>query len=97
MHVRTCMREHAHIFPNENPIGQRMRFDKLATSEGWSTVLGVAADVKNSGLSKKEVPEFYRLRRNLPSDWAWGHLGQNLRNRGPKLAATRSENTTSHR
>ena len=62
------------IFPNENPIGQRMRFDKLATSEGWSTVVGVAADVKNSGLSKEEVPEFYRLRRNLPGDWAGGGI-----------------------
>jgi len=60
------------IFPNENPIGQRMRFDKLAASEGWSTVVGVAADVKNSGLSKEDVPEFYRLRRNLPGDWAGG-------------------------
>ncbi len=64
------------FFPNENPIGQRMRFNKLATSEDWSTIVGVAADVKNSGLSKEEVPEFYRLRRNLPDDWteggAWG-------------------------
>jgi putative ABC transport system permease protein len=62
------------FFPNENPIGQRMRFDKLANSEGWSTIVGVAADVKNSGLAKEEVPEFYRLRRNLPSDWAGGGI-----------------------
>jgi len=59
------------VFPNENPIGQRIRFDKVAASEPWSTVVGVAADVKNSGLTKEEVPEFYRLRRNLPSDWGW--------------------------
>jgi ABC-type lipoprotein release transport system permease subunit len=32
----------------------------------------VAADVKNSGLSKDEVPEYYRLRRNIPGDWAQG-------------------------
>lgn len=60
------------FFSNENPIGQRMRFDKLATPEGWSTIVGVAADVKNNGLSKGEVPEFYRLRRDLPGDWAGG-------------------------
>ncbi len=60
------------VFPNENPIGQRMRFDKVTNSEAWSTVVGVAADVKNSGLTKEEVPEFYRLRRNLPGDWDWG-------------------------
>jgi ABC-type lipoprotein release transport system permease subunit len=51
-----------------------MRFDKLATSEGWSTIVGVAADVRNNGLSKEEVPEFYRLRRNLPGDWAGGGI-----------------------
>jgi putative ABC transport system permease protein len=62
------------FFPDENPIGQRMRFDKLATSEGWSTIVGVAADVRNNGLSKEEVPEFYRLRRNLPGDWAGGGI-----------------------
>jgi ABC-type lipoprotein release transport system permease subunit len=49
-----------------------MRFDKVTNSEVWSTVVGVAADVKNSGLTKEEVPEFYRLRRNLPGDWDWG-------------------------
>jgi putative ABC transport system permease protein len=60
------------VFPNENPIGQRMRFDKFNTSEGWSTVVGIAADVKNSGLTKDGVPEYYLLRRNLPGDWAAG-------------------------
>jgi len=60
------------FFPNTNPIGQQMRFGK----EPWSTVVGVAADVKNGGLAKEEVPEFYRLRRNLADDWdvggVWG-------------------------
>jgi putative ABC transport system permease protein len=60
------------LFPNENPIGQRMRFEKSNTSEAWSTVVGVAADVKNSGLTKEETPEFYRLRRNLTGDWDVG-------------------------
>jgi putative ABC transport system permease protein len=60
------------FYPNENPIGRRMRFDKHDPSEPWSRVAGVAADVKNSGLSKDEVPEYYRLRRNIPGDWAQG-------------------------
>ena len=59
------------IFSNEDPIGQRMRFWDRSTSssEAWSTVVGVAANVKNSGLTKEEEPEFYRLRRNLSEDW----------------------------
>jgi putative ABC transport system permease protein len=60
------------IFPNENPIGQQMRFEKHTASEPWSVIVGVAADVKNGGLTKEEVPEFYQLRRNLPGDWEGG-------------------------
>jgi predicted permease len=60
------------FFPNENPIGQQMRFEKDTASEPWSAVVGVAADVKNSGLTREEAPEFYRLRRNLSGDWDWG-------------------------
>jgi putative ABC transport system permease protein len=62
------------IFPNENPIGQQMRFEKYTASEPWSVVVGVAANVKNGGLTKEEVAEFYRLRRNLPGDWDWGGI-----------------------
>ncbi len=60
------------FFPNTNPIGQQMRFGKDDPSEPWSTIVGVTADVKNGGLTKEEVPEFYRLRRNLADDWAGG-------------------------
>ena len=60
------------FFPNTNPIGQQMRFEKDDPSEPWSRIAGVAADVKNGGLTKEEVPEFYRLRRKLADDWAAG-------------------------
>ena len=60
------------FFGNENPIGQRMTFSKLDTPVSWNTIVGVAGDVKNGGLSKEEAPEFYQLRRNLPADWAGG-------------------------
>lgn len=57
------------LFGNESPIGQRIRSKSDASSEPWSTVVGVAADVKNGGLTKEEVPEMYHLRRDLPGDW----------------------------
>jgi putative ABC transport system permease protein len=61
------------IFPNANPVGQQIRFERHNASEPWSVIAGVAANVKNGGLSKEEAPEFYRLRRDLPGDWdgAW--------------------------
>lgn len=47
-------------------------YDKHDPSEPWSIVAGVAAEVKNSGLSKDEVPEYYRLRRDIAGDWGQG-------------------------
>jgi putative ABC transport system permease protein len=61
------------LFAHDNPIGQRIREKSDGTpSDPWSTVVGVAADVKNGGLTKEEVPELYRLRRNVPTDWDGG-------------------------
>jgi predicted permease len=57
------------LFGNENPIGQHIRGKSDPSSEPWSLVIGVAADVKNGGLTKEEVPELYHLRRDLPGDW----------------------------
>jgi putative ABC transport system permease protein len=62
------------FFPNTDPIGQQMRFGKDDPTEPWSTIVGVASDVKNGGLTKEEVPEYYRLRRNLADDWADGGI-----------------------
>ena len=54
------------LFGQEDPVGKRVQ----ATPNGpWYTVRGVAANVKNAGLTGNDEPEYYRLRRNLPEDW----------------------------
>ncbi len=65
------------LFPGEDPIGKRLNFDHVGYPDApWYTVVGVAANVKNGGLTGDEGPEFYRLRRNRDEDWAgrgvWG-------------------------
>jgi putative ABC transport system permease protein len=65
------------LFPGEDPIGKRLNFDHVGFPDApWYTVAGVAANVKNGGLTGEEGPEFYRLRRNREEDWAgrgvWG-------------------------
>jgi predicted permease len=65
------------LFPGEDPIGKRLNFDHVGFPDApWYTVAGVAANVKNGGLTGEEGPEFYRLRRNREEDWGgrgvWG-------------------------
>ncbi len=65
------------LFPGEDPVGRRLNFDHVSFPDApWYTVAGVAANVKNGGLTGEEGPEFYRLRRNREEDWAgrgvWG-------------------------
>jgi predicted permease len=54
------------IFGNEDPVGQHLQ---PVPNGPWYTVLGVAANVKNAGLSGEDEPEFYQLRRSLAEDW----------------------------
>jgi predicted permease len=56
----------ARLFPGENPIGQRMQ---TGHDGPWRTVVGVAEDAKNGGLTGQDDPEVYELRRNLIQDW----------------------------
>jgi putative ABC transport system permease protein len=61
------------LFPGENPIGKRLNFDHGTDPNApWYTVIGVAANVTNGGLTGEEDPEFYMLKRNRAEDWA-GH------------------------
>ena len=57
------------MFGNQNPIGQHVQ---PVPNGPWYTVLGVAANVKNAGLTGEDEPEFYRLRRSLAEDWNVG-------------------------
>ena len=54
------------LFPGENPIGQRIR---PSPDDPFYTVVGVAANVRNAGITGSDEPEYYRLRRNFPEDW----------------------------
>jgi putative ABC transport system permease protein len=55
------------MFPNEEAVGRHLQ----PGLEGpWYTIVGVAADVKNGGLTGRDEPEYYRLRRNHAEDWS---------------------------
>lgn len=51
------------LFPGEDPIGKRMRVNNAPPS---FTVVGVAADVRNQGITGQDEPEYYLLRAHAP-------------------------------
>ena len=53
----------AKFFPSDDPIGKRVR---RTPTEPWLTVVGVAADVRNAGLSDAIEPEYYLVRGREP-------------------------------
>ncbi len=58
------------MFGGENPIGKHV---SCATRRpDWYTVIGVAADARNSGLEKGGQPEFYLVRKASP-DAVWAN------------------------
>jgi predicted permease len=65
------------LFPGQNAVGQRMQIGSGDANPASYTVVGVAADVKNGGLTGEQLPEYYRLRRDQAEDWeCCGHWGQ---------------------
>ncbi len=64
------------LFPNGSALGERLQLDKQDPRAPLYNVVGVAANVKNSGLAGEDEPEYYLLRRNRSEDWdrngVWG-------------------------
>ena len=57
----------ARLFPGEDPLGKRIH--PGIYKGAWFTVVGVADNVKNSGLTEQNEPEIYFLRRSVVNDW----------------------------
>lgn len=49
----------ARLFPGEDPLGKSLRFTAFDRQGPWRTVVGIAANVKNNGLTSDGDPEFY--------------------------------------
>ncbi|KPJ83216.1 MAG: hypothetical protein AMS18_17715, partial [Gemmatimonas sp. SG8_17] len=46
-------------WPNENPLGRRLKRSTLEAASPWLTVVGVAADVRHQGLDVEPRPKMY--------------------------------------
>jgi predicted permease len=52
-----------HRFPNENPVGKRIRWDDGSGYLPWQEIVGVAGDVREYGLNRAPVDEVYAPNR----------------------------------
>jgi putative ABC transport system permease protein len=59
----------AKLFPNEDPLGKLFRFNRFDREGPWRTIVGIAADVKNDGLTVSADPEFYLPWKNDPEQY----------------------------
>jgi putative ABC transport system permease protein len=68
------------LFPGENPIGRRVTLgesDRAIAAEAYN-VIGVAGDVRNSGLAGAPDPEFYLDRDQFPVLWFHGPTNHHI-------------------
>ncbi len=47
-------------WPNENPVGKRIKIGSFDSNEPWLTIVGVTQDVKQGGLDRESRREFFR-------------------------------------
>jgi putative ABC transport system permease protein len=63
----------ARLFPNENAVGKHLRYATFqpyfSLGKEVFTVVGVAGNVKNAGLTGQDDPEYYEVRINRPESW----------------------------
>ncbi|HYL74935.1 MAG TPA: ABC transporter permease [Bryobacteraceae bacterium] len=50
------------LFPNADALGHRIKID------AWSTIVGIAADVRNAGVLQPAEPEYYVVRKRVPDE-----------------------------
>jgi predicted permease len=68
------------FLPNQNPIGQRVRYNDTGDRQ-WSTIVGVVDDSPQKTLGQSPLPEIdYNLAQFLPQDELYPILGTFLMN-----------------
>ena len=73
-------------WPNEDPIGKRIKLGYFDSKEPWLTVVGVSKDVRHSGLDRRITQWFAR-----PYDQAaWPFMTIVVRTAGPPMAMAES-------
>ena len=73
------------VWPNEDPIGRKLRLggpNTVAEPDDWMTVVGVVGDVRHQALEREAGPDIYKPHSQL----AWKQMHFLVRTRGNALA-----------
>jgi len=57
-------------FPEEKPLGKRLKVGQAAEQSPWLTIVGIVDDVHYSWINKDDIPTIYRTYRQAPSLYA---------------------------
>jgi len=55
-------------WPNDNPVGKRVKLSGLRTATSWTTVVGVIADARTNSLEEAHVPQIYSCLLQIRDD-----------------------------
>jgi putative ABC transport system permease protein len=55
-------------WPNDNPVGKRVKLSALSTATSWTTVVGVIADARTESLEEEDVPQIYKCLFQRPDN-----------------------------
>jgi putative ABC transport system permease protein len=54
------------FFPDQDPVGRRIRVAGVESPEGWMTIVGVCGDVRANSLDQAPSPAYYFLQSQTP-------------------------------
>jgi putative ABC transport system permease protein len=57
-------------FPDENPLGKKLKVGRAEDPSPWLTIVGIVDDVHYSWIEKNDVPTLYRTYRQSPPFYA---------------------------
>ena len=86
-----------HYFPDQNPLGKRLKMGNATGPFPWLPIVGVVRDVKHNGLDEETKPALYvsYLQSPLP-DWKYYSLYLTVRTQADPLAMVETLRRTVH-
>ena len=77
-------------WPNESPIGKRVRFGPPEDNEPWHTIVGVVATIRDQVVQEETKPSVYLPHQKIPV-WGMSLVVKTSANRGDVIAGIRRE------